>query len=119
MRLIAKTVRDKTPCLMRLEFGLQTLSLIGEVTHHQFGKRLTSPSVGRIMRLLGFTPQKPLYRAWQQELVLAEKWQSEEFPTLKAEAKRPGAVVYFPTKRAYVLTFMPAPPGHRSGGRRL
>jgi hypothetical protein len=80
---------------MRPEFGLWTLSLIGEVIYRQFGKRLTSPSVGRIMRLLGFTPQKPLYRAWQQDPVLVEKWQSEEFPALKAEAKRTGAVIYF------------------------
>jgi transposase len=57
MRWIAETVRDKTPWQMRLEFGLWTLSLIGEVIYRQFGKRLTSPSVGRIMRLLGFTPQ--------------------------------------------------------------
>ena len=95
MRWIAETVRDKTPWQMRLEFGLWTLSLIGEVIYRQFGKRLTAPSVGRIMRLLGFTPQKPLYRAWQQDPVLVEKWQSEEFPALKAEAKRTGAVIYF------------------------
>jgi transposase len=92
---IAKTVRDKTPWQMKLELGLWTLSLIGEVIYRQFGKRLTKPSVGRIMRILGFTPQKPLYRAWQQDPVLVEKWQAEEFPALQAEAKRAGAVIYF------------------------
>jgi len=89
------TVRDKTPWQMRLEFGLWTLSLIGEFIYRQFGKRLTSPSVGRIMRLLGFTPQKPLYCAWQQDPFLMEKWQAEAFPALKTEARRTGAVIYF------------------------
>lgn len=95
MAWIAKTVRDKTPWQMKLELGLWTLALIGEVIYRQFGKRLTKPSVGRIMRILGFTPQKPLYRAWQQDPVLVEAWQAEEFPVLQAEAKRAGAVIYF------------------------
>lgn len=95
LRWIAETVRDKSPWQMKLEFGLWTLSLIGEVIYRQFRKRLTKPSVGRIMRILGFTPQKPLYRAWQQDPILVEKWQAEDFPALKAEAKQAGAVIYF------------------------
>lgn len=35
------------------------LVVIGEVIPRQFGKRLTTPGVRRIMRLLGLTPQKP------------------------------------------------------------
>lgn len=95
MRWIAETVRDQTPWQMKLEFGLWTLSLIGEVIYRQFGKRLTKPSVARIMRILGFTPQKPMYRAWQQDPVLVEAWQADIFPAIKAEAKRCGAVIYF------------------------
>lgn len=95
MRWIAETVRDKTPQQMRFEFGLWTLSLIGEVIWRQFGKRLTKPSVGRIMRILGFTPQRPLYRAWQQDPVMVEQWQTEAFPRLRAEAKKVGAMIYF------------------------
>jgi transposase len=95
MRWIAQTVKDKTPWQMKFEFGLWTLSLIGELIYRQFGKRLTNPSVGRVMRILGFTPQKPLYRAWQQDAVLVEKWQAEDFPALKQEAKRTGAAIYF------------------------
>lgn len=95
MRWIAATVRDQSPQQMKFEFGLWTLSLIGEVIFRQFGKRLTKPSVGRIMRILGFTPQRPLYRAWQQDPVMVEKWQVEDFPRLRAEAEQAGAVIYF------------------------
>lgn len=63
---------------MKLEFGLCTLPLKGKLIYRRFGQRLSKPSVGRIMRILGFNPQKPLYRAWQRE----------EFPALKAKAKR-------------------------------
>jgi hypothetical protein len=34
------------------------------------------------MKLLGFTPQKPLSRAWQQDAVWVEKWRAEEFPVM-------------------------------------
>ena len=95
MRWIAQTVRDKNPQQMKFEFALWTLSLVVEVIYRKFGKRLTKPSVSRIMRILGFTPQRPLYRAWQQDPIFVEKWRSEEFPRLKAEAKRLGAAIYF------------------------
>jgi transposase len=95
MRWIAAAVRDKSPQQMKFEFGLWTLSLIGEMIWRQFGKRLTKPSVGRIMRILGFTPQRPLYRAWQQDPVMVEKWQAEDFPRLRTEAKQAGALIYF------------------------
>jgi transposase len=95
LRWVAETVRDKAPWQMKLVFGLWTLSLIGEVIHRQFGIGLTKPSIARIMRILGYTPQKPLYRAWQQDPVWVERWQTEEFPALKAEARRVGAVIFF------------------------
>lgn len=95
MRWIAETVRDKNPQEMKFEFALWTLSLVGEVIYRKFGKRLTKPTVGRIMRILGFTPQKPLYRAWQQDPIFVEKWRTEEFVRLKAEAKRIGTEIYF------------------------
>lgn len=40
-------------------------------------------------------PKRPLYRAWQRDPVLVEKWQAETFPALQAEARRAGAAIYF------------------------
>ena len=82
MQWIAETVRDKSPQQVKLAFALWTLPLIGELIFHQFAIRLSPPSVGRIMRILGFTPQRPLYRAWQRDPVWVERWQAEEFPIL-------------------------------------
>ena len=95
MRWIAQTVRDQSPLQMKFEFGLWTLSLIRELIRRQFGKALSKGTVSRVMRILGFTPQRPLYRAWQQDPVLVEKWQAEDFPKLRAQARQAGAVIYF------------------------
>lgn len=95
MRWIAQTVKDNTPQQLKFEFGLWTLSLIGELIKRQFGKSLALASVSRVMKLLGFTVQKPLYQAWQQDLVLVRQWEAETFPAIKAEAKAVGATIYF------------------------
>jgi transposase len=54
-------VRDNSPQQFKFEFGLWTLSLIGELIKRQFGKSLSLASVSRVMKLLGFSVQKPLY----------------------------------------------------------
>ena len=95
LQWIAKTVKDHTPQQMRFEFALWTLSLVGEVIYQKFGKRLSAGSLSRVMRILGYTPQKPKYLAWQQDPILVETWRTENFPAVKAEAKETGAVIYF------------------------
>lgn len=55
--------------------------------------RLSEVSVGRLMKRLGCTPQRPLYRAWQQDSVLVEQWRREAYPVLAAKAK--GALIFF------------------------
>lgn len=61
----------------------------------EFGKSLSLESVRRIMKLLGFSTQKPLYQAWQQDPVLVKQWESETYPAIKAEAQAAGATNYF------------------------
>lgn len=95
MRWLAKTIKDETPQQFKFEYALWTLALVGEVLARQFGKRLSKGSVSRLMRILGFTVQRPLYRAWQQDAELVKKWQAEDFPAIRAEAKVAGAVIYF------------------------
>jgi len=95
MRWIAQVVRDHSPLQYKFHFGLWTLSLIGELIHRQFGKKLSLASVSRIMKLLGFSAQKPLYQAWQQDATLVRQWERETYPAIRAEARATGATIYF------------------------
>jgi len=92
---LAATVRDHTPQQHRFAFALWTLDLIGELITRQFAVVFSRAGVGRVMRLLGFTPQRPLHRASQRDAVLVEQWRSEIYPGIRAEAKRVGATVLF------------------------
>lgn len=95
MAWIAKTVRDKTPLQMKFEFGLWTINLIRHLIDRQFGVVLSTATAHRVMKALGFSAQKPLYQAWQQDPVLVQKWEYEIFPEIRAEADRVGAAIYF------------------------
>jgi len=95
MRWIAQAVRDHSPQQFRFEFGLWTLSLISELIRRQFGKSLALASVSRVMKLLGFSVQKPLYQAWQQDARLVHEWETRTYPAIRAQARAQGATIYF------------------------
>ncbi|WP_256254047.1 IS630 family transposase, partial [Burkholderia ubonensis] len=49
----------------------------------------------RIMKLLGFTAQKPLYQTWQQDATLVRQWEFETYSAIRTEARKVGATIYF------------------------
>jgi len=95
MRWIAQAVRDHTPQQLGLEYGLWTLSLIAKLINREFGKSMSLAAVRRIMKLLNFSAQKPLYQAWQQDAAMVRQWENETYPLIKARARTAGATVYF------------------------
>ena len=92
---LALLIRDDTPQQYRFEFALWTLAIIRELIQRRFGVSLSEASVGRLMKRPGFTPQRPLYRAWQQDEEWVAQWREQEFPKIAARAKREGTVVLF------------------------
>lgn len=95
MLWLANAVQDQTPLQYKFEFALWSLSIIRELLQREFGIRVALSTVHRIMKLLGFSAQKPLYQACQQDTVLVRQWEQETFPAIRKEAKKVGATVYF------------------------
>jgi len=92
---LSRIVRTKNPLQLHFEFALWTLAMIRELIRREFDVKLSEVSVGRLMKRLGFTPQRPVYRAWQQDPALVERWRREEFPKIAARAKREKALIFF------------------------
>jgi transposase len=95
MRWVYKTVSGSDPRQLNFPFALWTRAIIRRALYQQFGIRLSESSVGRLLKQLGFSCQRPLYRAYQQDPEAVERWQTEEFPRIKAEAKQCKAAIYF------------------------
>jgi len=86
----------------QLSFGvaLWTRTLIRELIRRQFGVTVSLPTVGRILKKLGMSAQRPLYRAYQQDPEKVRVWKSETYPAIRAEAARLGATIYFADEAA-------------------
>jgi transposase len=95
LQWVYKTVTSKNPLQFRFEFALWTRAMIREVIREKFGVRLSEVSVGRMLRKLGLSPQKPLRRAYERDPELVETWRKKQFPEIRRLAKKERATLYF------------------------
>lgn len=95
IRWIYRTIRDKDPMQLKFSFALWTRLMIAMLIKRQFGVKLSSTSVGRLLHQLGFSCQKPLYRAYQRDSELVKQWKENVFPEIQKRAKKEGATIYF------------------------
>jgi len=86
---------DKNPLQLKFEFALWTRDIIREVIKDQFDLKLSAVSVGRLLKKMGFSPQKPLRRAYQQDKDRVEKWLNEEYPVIYKQARSEKAAIFF------------------------
>ena len=95
MAQLSRIIREKNPLQLKFEYALWTLAMIRELIWRKFNVHLSEVSVGRLMKRIGFSPQRPLYRAWQQDPALVDRWREKDYPRIAARAKREGAQIFF------------------------
>jgi transposase len=92
---VRKWICGRDPRQYGFDFGLWTRHIVAQLIEQKFGITLSVTTVGRLLAELDITPQKPLRRAYERDPQAIEKWQREEFPKLRARAKRRGADIFF------------------------
>src|SRR4030066_2473984 len=95
IRWIYKTVTEKNPLHLKFTFALWTARMIGQVIYSQFGVKLSKSSVCRLLSQVGLTPQRPVWRAYQQRPEEVQKWLEEEYPRIRRLAKQKKALIFF------------------------
>jgi transposase len=83
------------PAQFSFEFALWTREMVRQVIRREFQISLSVVSVGRLLRTMGLSPQRPLYRAYQQNPEAVQRWKDEQFPAIRTQAKAEGATIYF------------------------
>jgi transposase len=77
----------KSPTEFGFESELWTSPMVAQLIHGQFGVKYHEGHVRKLLRELGFSPQKPVKRATQRDEDAIAKWLSEEWPRIKKKPK--------------------------------
>ena len=95
MRWLYEAVTLGNPLQYQFEFCLWTLSIIRQMLRREHGIELSKSAVSRLLGHLGLSPQRPLYRSYKQDPKAMNRYLEKEFPALREEARRRGAVIFF------------------------
>ena len=76
-----------------LPFVLWTREAVRDLIDRRYQVRLALTTVGKYLRGWGFTPQKPIRRAFEQSSLAVAAWLEETYPALERRAKRENAVI--------------------------
>jgi transposase len=95
IRWVYQVVVGSDPRQYKFPFALWTRKAIATLIYRRYDIRLSANSVGRLLAQLGITPQKPLWRAYQQDPERVRQWVEEEYPSIAKEAKRLRAEIWF------------------------
>src|SRR5665213_1432228 len=94
-RTVRTLVADKTPDQLKMPFALWTRAAIGALIQAKFGIRMPVRTIGHYLKRWGFTPQKPLKRAYEQRPEAIATWLAETYPTIAARAAEEGAEIHW------------------------
>jgi len=92
---IRKSIRDKRPEQLKMPFALWTRKAVKQLIMLLFDIDMPIRTVGEYLKRWGYTPQKPLRRAYEQNPKAVQKWVEEEYPIIKARAKKEKAEIHW------------------------
>src|SRR4051794_26141527 len=95
MRTLYTLIAGADPGQYELGFALWTRELVRELIRREFRVSLSAVSVGRLLRALGLSPQRPLWRAWQADPQGVERGENEQVPSIRPQAQGEGGAIYF------------------------
>ena len=88
-------VKDKLPEQLKLAFGLWTREAVQQLILEKYGISLSRWQVGRYLKSWGYTPQKPITKAFEQNPERVKLWLNKEYPAIKKRAAKENATIYF------------------------
>jgi transposase len=92
---VRKLIADKTPDQLKMVYAPWTRQAVAELVRDRFGIELPVRTMGLYLSRWGFTPQKPMRRAYEQSPAAVKKWLDEQYPVIAACAKLEGAEIHW------------------------
>ena len=102
-RTIQKIICDKRPEQLKMEFALWSRAAVMQI-EREFGLALSIRGVGNYLSRWGFTPQKPIKKAYEQRSEAVQAWLDQAYPEIEARAKAEGAEIHWGDETALINT---------------
>lgn len=84
---IQKNLVDKTPDQLKMKFALWNAQAVRLLIKQRFRVELPARTVRKYLTRWGFTPQRPLQKAYEQKPEAVQKWLEEQYPAIERRAK--------------------------------
>lgn len=103
-RAVQQIICDKRPEQLKMEFALWNRAAVMQLIERECGIKLTVRGVGNYLKRWGFTPQKPIRRAYEQSPEAVQAWLDKAYPEIERRAKSEGAEIHWGDETAVVNT---------------
>ena len=90
---VQRLIRDKQPDQMKLPFALWSRIAVQQLIQQLWAMRMPIRTVGEYLKRWGFTPQKPLRRAYEQNPKRVKQWLEQQYPGIAMRAKQEDAEI--------------------------
>jgi transposase len=101
---VQRLIQEKRPEQLKMDFALWTRAAVMLLIEHECGVKMGVRGVGKYLKRWGFTPQKPIRRAYEQNPVAIQAWLNETYPAIAERAKDVGAEIHWGDETALVNT---------------
>lgn len=86
---------DKRPEQLQMDFCLWSRAAVAQLIEQEYDIKLQVRSIGKYLTRWGFTPQKPIKRAYEQSPEAVQAWLEGEYPAIEQRARREGAEIHW------------------------
>lgn len=83
------------PRQYQFEFSLWTRRIIKTMLKRIHGIEISESSISRLLKHLGLSAQRPVYKAYNQDPKVVKEWLESTYPKLYTDARSNGATIYF------------------------
>jgi transposase len=102
--LIQRLICEKRPEQLKMDFALWNRAAVMQLIERECGITLSVRGVGNYLKRWGFTPQKPIKRAYEQRPEAVKQWLDEEYPAIATRARAEKAEIHWGDETALVNT---------------
>jgi transposase len=94
-QVIRQAIETKTPEQLQIASALWTRPAVRDLIHQQLGLPLPIRTVGEYLRRWGYTPQKPLRKAYKQDPEAVAEWLGSTYPAIEGRATEEGGEIHW------------------------